>query len=258
MFKPWKFILFFLLCLALSLLFNLPIQQVLPHLKMSDSVRLAGVDGTLLKGRVESITVDDFPVRGVRYRFLPSCIALLKVCYRVDYREGRIELAYDLLNGDTEINRSQLDYPVAQLLMRLPTATPFRPGGRLQLEIDELSMLDNKLVAVNGRLIWRHLGVDQDEIQVDIGDYRVGFAGTPESYEFEFDDLDAALDVTGGGVVTADGNYQLDVRVASQSAIDPQVRSLLELIGKRGAGGNTYRIERQGQLRPNVTRQLFR
>ena len=57
MFKHWKFILFFLLCLMLALLVNLPVQQVLAQVKLSSSVQLGDIDGTLFKGRVEAITV---------------------------------------------------------------------------------------------------------------------------------------------------------------------------------------------------------
>ena len=55
MIKAWRFTLFFLLCLTVALLFNLPVQQVLPHVQLPSNVQLAGVDGSVLKGRASEI-----------------------------------------------------------------------------------------------------------------------------------------------------------------------------------------------------------
>lgn len=256
MFKPWKFILFFLLCLVLALLINLPIQQVLAQVKLPASVRLNGIDGTLFEGRVEAVTVNEFPLRGIRYRFMPSCLPLLKLCYLADYDQGRVQLAYDLVNGDSEISDSRVEYPAAELLSRMAVALPVKPSGSLVLEIDDLSMLENRPAAVNGRLLWRDLGVNQDDIQINIGDYQVAFSGGTERYDIVFSDLDATLDLSGDGSITAEGQYQVDVRVAAESTMDAQVRTVLELIGKRSSP-NKYRIEQQGRLQPGITRQLF-
>jgi len=257
MFKAWKFVLFFLLCLVLALLLNLPIQQVLARVNLPGTVQLNGVDGTLFDGRVAALTLNQFPLLGVRYRFMPSCLAALKLCYLIDYDQGRIQLAYDAVNGDSELGGSRVEYPVAELLGHFPTMTlPVKPSGSLRLEIDDMSMLQNKLAAVNGRLQWRSLGVDQGDIQINIGDYQVDFRGDATRYEFDFSDLDAQLDVAGDGSVTADGQYKIDVRVSAKSTIDSQVRSVLELIGKRSSP-NKYRIEQQGRLPPQITRQLF-
>ena len=257
MFKIWRFTLFFLLCLTLALLFNLPIQQVLPHVQLPPSVQLAGVDGNVLQGRAQELRINDFPVRGLSYRYMPSCIPKLKVCYHVAYDEGEIQLAYDLLNGDTEVSRSEIEYPVARLLPLMPNPLLVKPAGRLQLQIDELSMQQEKLVSVNGKLIWREFGLDDDGIKIDIGDYQVDFSGDPEKYDFVISDLDAALKVKGDGNISAAGMYQLDVRIESLGGIDPQVRSVLNLIASRSSG-NKYRIQQQGRLPPNVMRQLFR
>jgi hypothetical protein len=86
--RIWKYLLFFLLCLAVALVINLPIGQVLPHLKIPPTVGLAGASGTVIGGRVRQITVNQFPLRDVRYRLQPSCIALLKACYQIEYEQG--------------------------------------------------------------------------------------------------------------------------------------------------------------------------
>lgn len=257
MVKIWKLTLFFLLCLMVALLFNLPIQQVLAHVQLPPTVQLAGVDGNIINGRAQEIRVNNFPIRGVNYRYMPSCIVMLKICYHVTYDEGDVQLAYDLLNGDAEVSRSEVEYPITRLLSLMPNPALVKPSGRLQLQIDDLSMQQDKLIAVTGKLIWRDMGLDDGGIKIDIGDYQVDFTGDPQKFDFVISDLDAALKVKGGGNISAAGMYQLDVRVESLGGIDPQVRSVLNLIATRSSG-NKYRIQQQGSLPPNLKRQLFR
>jgi len=257
MFRLWRYLLFFLLCLVVALLFNLPVQQVLPHVELPRTIRLAGIDGTILKGSAEELRINDFPVRGIRYRYLPSCIPMLKVCYHVAYDRGEMRLAYDLLNGDSEVSRSEIEYPVTELLRHFPNTVPVKPSGQLRLYIDDLSMQQDKLIAASGKLVWRNLGLNDDGIKLDIGDYQVDFRGDPQAYEFTFSDLDAALDLSGDGSITAAGLYEVDVRIEADSGIDPQVKNVLNLVAARN-GINKYRIEQKGRLPANLQRQLFR
>jgi hypothetical protein len=256
MYILWKYTLIVLLCLTVALLFNLPVQHVLPYVQLPPSMQLAGVDGTVLKGKVSELRISDFPLRGIRYRYMPSCIPMLKICYHVVYNRGEIHVAYDLLNGDSEVSRSEIEYPVADLLRLLPDEAPANPSGRLQLRIDDLSMQADKLVSINGRLIWNDLGLN-DRVKIHVGDYQVDFRGDPQSYEFTFSDLNASLDVSGDGQISADGLYQVDVTIENNTGIEPQVKSVLNLVATR-AGVNKYRIKQKGRLSSDVKRQLFR
>jgi hypothetical protein len=256
MLRLWKFTLFFLLCLVLALLINLPVKHVLPYVKLPQTVRLADIDGNLFSGSIAEVYFDDFPIRGIRYSYMPSCIPMLKLCYHINYDEGQLQLAYDVLNGDTEVSSSRVEYPVATLLARLPMPPLVKPTGRLELEIDDLSMQQNKLLSVNGKLTWRDLGLDQDGSNVNIGDYQVDISGDVKGYNFTFTDQDAALDVSGDGSISAAGNYEVDVRIAPQAGLDPQIKSILNLVAARSSD-NKYRIEQKGRIPANITRQLF-
>ena len=252
-----KYTLIVLLCLTVALLFNLPVQHVLAYVQLPPSMQLAEVDGTVLKGKVSELRISDFPLRGIRYRYMPSCIPMLKICYHVVYNRGEFRVAYDLLNGDSEVSRSEIEYPVADLLRLLPVEAPANPTGRVQLRIDDLSMQADKLVAINGRLIWNDLGLNDTGIKIHVGDYQVDFRGDPQSYDFTFSDLNAALDVSGDGQISADGLYQVDVAIENDTGIGPDVKNVLNLVASR-AGVNKYRIKQKGRLSNDVKRQLFR
>jgi len=108
------------------------------------------------------------------------------------------------------------------------------------------------------RVAWRDLGLDQDGSNVNIGDYQVDISGDVEAYNFTFNDLDAALDVSGDGSISAAGTYEVDVRIATKAGLDPQIKTILNLVAVRSDDANKYRIEQKGRMPANITRQLFR
>ncbi len=255
MFKIWKLTLFFLLCLVVALLFNLPIRQVLPYVELPAMVQLTGIDGTVIRGRAQQINVNNFPLRDVSYRHQPACISTLKVCYRIEYEHGTAQVAYDLLNGDTEVNDARVEYPASEIARQIPNV-PVIPQGRLELDIDELELLDGRPTAVSGKLVWRDLGIDDEGIKLNIGDYRVDFSGNPQQYDFRFSDLDAKLEVNGDGKIDSDGQYSVDIRIESQDSIEPQVKTLLGLVAAN-ISYNKYRVEQNGRVSPNLASRLF-
>jgi general secretion pathway protein N len=255
MFKTWQFILFFVLCLMFALLFNLPVQQVLPYVKLPNTVRLVGVDGTVFRGTAQEMMINGLPLSALDYRYLPSCILSLKVCYEITCEQGTFHLAYDSLNSDTEVSQARIEYPVAELARHMPNLL-VKPVGSVELVIDELSMVQGKPAALNGKLIWRDLGFDNDGSIISIGDYQIDFSGDQQKYDFELSDLDANLDAAGEGEIKADGQYDVDIKITAESGIDPQVKKLLDLVAAN-TGYNQYRFEQKGRLPPNLTRQLF-
>ena len=256
MLKLWKFTLFFLLCLVGALLFSLPIQQVLPYVSLPNTVRTVGIDGTVIKGTAQEVSINNFPLREIKYRYLPSCIPLLKICYKISYDRGEVRVAYDALNDDTEITRTRIEYQAVELIKHIPNAL-VKPAGRLELIIDDSSLVGGVPTAINGKLIWRDLGIDDDGIEISIGDYQVEFTGDPQKYDFKISDLDADLDVTGKGEVRAGGQYDVDVKLGSAGDIDSNVKSVLNLVATQ-KGYNQYRIKQKGNLPPNITHQLFK
>ncbi len=253
--RSWRYVLFFLLCLAIALVLHLPVQHPLHQVKIPDTVRVAGIDGTFFSGQAAQITLDRFPLNAVQYRFLPSCLLSLKVCYRIVYDRGELRVGYDLINGDAEISETRLDYPISDLMAYMPNPL-IRPTGRLELSVEQMSVIQGKPASMNGRLLWRNLGVDDQDIRIDIGDLQLDFSGDLNGYEFTVSDVDASVDVTGDGSVRADGVYEVDIRISSETGIDPQVKQVLGVVAK-STGFNQYRIQQSGRLPPNLTRQLF-
>ncbi len=254
-FKTWHYILFFVLALLLALIFTLPVQVVLSRIDLPKDIRLSDVDGTLLKGKARQVKLHGFPMKSVTYRYRPSCIALFKVCYRIRYRRGKIDIAFDPANGAVEISHAKINYAAKELVVHFPDL-PVRPSGRLELVINDLLVVDGKPTKLAGKMIWRGLGLDDEGIKIDIGNMRFDFTGNPKRYDIKIKDLDASLQVDGKGRIQAGGKYNFEIKIDSRSSIDPQVKYVLELISKRD-GFNSYQIKQSGRLSKDITRQLF-
>ena len=253
--KSWKYLLFFMLCLVIALAVNLPVRQVLAYVQLPKTVSLGGVDGTVFHGGAQVVSIRNFPLRDVSYRFEPSCIALLKVCYRIDYEKGTARAAYDLLNGDVELSETRAEYQAIELAAYVPNMI-VQPDGRLELLLDEATVIAGQPAALNGKLIWRDLGLKTGDDTLSIGDYQVDFSGSPQKYDLKLSDLDASLKADGKGSISADGQYSVNINLSSENPIDPKIRNVLDLLATK-AGYNNYRVERKGRLPPNITRQLF-
>lgn len=255
MLKSWKFILFFVLCLVVSLALTMPVQHLLPYAKLPNTVRLYGLDGSLVEGRAQQVLANPLILNSVRYRLQPACLVSFKVCYRVSYQQGDLLVAYDTVNGDTEISESRIEYTVAELSRFAPNL-PITPKGDLELQIDDLSLLQGKPGPMRGRLIGRGLGVAQAEADIEIGDLKIDIVGDGQQYDFKIVDLDASLDVDGKGNLNANGQYRVEVDISSEVTIDPNIRNLLDLTAKK-IKYNQYRIDQSGRLPPHITRQIF-
>lgn len=254
MFKIWRYTIFFLVCLLVALIINLPLVHGLPWVKLPPEIQVSGVDGTVLRGKAQQITINEFPVRGVSYRYLPSCVALLKVCYRIEFDDGRFDIAYDLLHGDTELSKARVAYPVTVLTPYF-TPLPVQPIGRLELNIDDLSMLQGKPANLVARLVWRDLGIDDPDIKMNIGDYQLDISGKSPNYDLLFSDHDAHLTLKGDGEIAAGGVFKVDVSIEPRTEIDPHVKYVLELITEK-VSFNKYRIRQDGRLPPQLARHL--
>ena len=255
MFRPWKLALFFVLCLAASLLANMPAALVLARLPLDPALRLSAIDGSVVQGRIGRIEYDGLALDRVDYRLRPRCLLGLELCYRLDSDLGRLHFGWASLSGDATVSDARLELPAAMLAAFAPTL-PLRVTGRIELELNELRLVGGRPAALAGQLQWRGLGADDGDNPLVLGDYRATISGDGELFRAEFSTLDANLKLDGDASLGADGRYEIDLSIGSEQAIDSRAKTLLDLFA-RSSGYNQYRVQRQGSLPPGQLRQLF-
>jgi hypothetical protein len=253
MFKAWKFILFFVICLLLALVVNMPLAHLLPHLVIPPNVQIQALQGNLIAGNVGLVSVNRYPLSDLNYRLKPACFLSLEICYQIDNQQGKVNLSYQLMAGTASIKQSDINLPATEI-KRFNPQLLVSPVGKLHLNIKQLVIKDNKLGDIEGSLIWQDSGFA--EVKTNLGDYQLNVSGDGQNIQFVLSSLDALLTLNGGGLLKADGTYDININIASDTPIDSDIKNILELTTQKTAH-NKYRFKQVGKLPAELLNKLF-
>ena len=252
--KICKPALFFVICLAIFIAINTPMALVLGRVKLPDNIIFYGVDGQLRSGQIDALYINQLPLRNIRYQADLSCLLILHICYQIDYQNGAARVSVNLLTNQTDINKLDVDYPLAAL-SPLMSQLLVKPTGRLNLQFDHIGINQNKIGPVQGVVKWRGAGIQGEKF--NLGDYQLDIVREDNRYQVKLTDQGAMLGIDGKGSLKPDGQYLLDIKIVPKSSLDASVKSTLELVAKK-QGLNQYNIQRQGQLpAPLLNRLAF-
>ena len=249
----WKPTLFFVFCLAIFLIINLPVGLILKHASLPTAVKLYGVKGQVTSGHITEVYVNNFSFRDINYKADLSCLLTLHVCYQINYQNGKANILFNPLTNNTAIEQLDVDYSMAELAPLMGQLL-VKPTGELNLKFNQINLKQNKVSNINGLVIWSNAGVVGEG--TNLGDYQLQVAREDNSYRFKLIDLKAVLGIAGTGRLKSDGEYLLDIKVKVASDMDGGIKSLLSLAAKK-KGINEYVIYKQGQLLPHLSRQLL-
>ncbi|MEE8365305.1 MAG: type II secretion system protein N [Gammaproteobacteria bacterium] len=250
--KLWKPALFFVLVLLAALLINMPLAHLLGVVRMPDNIRIFQPQGSLISGRIGGIEINQFLLRDLEYEADLSCLLTLGVCYQVLNPYGSLQVRHEPLAGSTELTQVKIEYPL-QDLTRMPGVL-MQPAGRLQLNLDSVLIVQDKLADLSGTLVWKDAGLAGEDI--NLGDYEVSVGKAGGRYDFVIDDKDAVLDMAGKASLQADGKYTLDITIRTKSGLEPRIRNALELVARK-QGANQYVVRRAGSLDPALLANLM-
>jgi len=240
----WKPALFFLVCLVIALLINMPVNQLLAQVSIPDKVKISRLQGTVFKGQAGELVVNQFPLRQLEYQADLSCLLTASLCYRIDFEDGTAMLSFNPVSKAIEITGFEADIPM-QRLAAMSNQLLVSPSGSLKLKTDNLVIRQGKLVDVGGTVIWKNAGIVGEDF--DLGDYQLEFERGIDLYEFTLKDNDGMLDIDGKGILASDGKYTINIDIRGQAGLDSRIKNVLELVARK-KGLNQYLIHRSGQL----------
>jgi len=249
----WKPTLFFVSCLAIFLIINVPVGLILKHVNLPKNVILYAVKGQITSGHIAVAYVNDFPVRDINYTADLSCLLTLHICYQISYQNGKANILFNLLTNNTAVEKLDVNYSMVELAPLMDQLL-VKPKGELNLKFNQINIIQNKVANINGLAIWRNAGVVGEGF--NLGDYQFEVDRVDNSYRFKLIDRQAVLGIDGTGRLKLNGEYLIDIRVKVASDLDNSIKSLLSLTAKK-KGLNEYVIYKQGQLPPHLSRQLL-
>jgi hypothetical protein len=259
MMKPiWKPALFFVFCLAIFLIINVPVGLILNQLALPKNFKLNGVKGQITSGRIATVEAHNFPFRDINYQTDLSCLLSLHVCYQVNYQNGKAYISFNPLTNITQIKQFDVEYSLVELLPLMGQML-VKPAGEIklkfnQINIHHLNVNQIKIGHIEGLALWRNVGIVGEDI--NLGDYQFEVEREDSSYRFKLTDRQAVQVIDGTGRLKSNGEYLLDIKIQADSSLDDNIKSMLALVAKK-KGLNEYLIYRQGQLPPHFIRQLL-
>jgi hypothetical protein len=231
MMKPiWKPALFFVFCLAIFLIINVPVGLILNQLALPKNFKLNGVKGQITSGRIATVEAHNFPFRDINYQTDLSCLLSLHVCYQVNYQNGKAYISFNPLTNITQIKQFDVEYSLVELLPLMGQML-VKPAGEIKLKFNQINI-------------------------INLGDYQFEVEREDSSYRFKLTDRQAVQVIDGTGRLKSNGEYLLDIKIQADSSLDDNIKSMLALVAKK-KGLNEYLIYRQGQLPPHFIRQLL-
>jgi general secretion pathway protein N len=218
---------------------------LLQHLA-PDSVRLAGVEGSLWSGRATSLTIADVQTGPTSWRLSPLQLLIGRVAGNLDaglpggFARGNFVLG---LGGSVRLTEFSLASPLASLVGAMGMGLPIQ-NGRLSAEFDVLTLADG----------WPQSAIGQVRV-TEIA--LVSRGGRPDpgllaSFELSFDvyevpesgllegllmDRGGPLEVVGRVDLTPPGNYELSGRAAPRPNAPREMTQALVMLGPENPDG---------------------
>ena len=248
-------ILLFVLSLALGLLINTPARQILRFASLPDTLVMQGLQGTLRAGRIQQLGYQGLLFSDLGYRLQPGCLFRLAMCYRVVTAAGELdlELQTSLLSGSFSVLESRL-----RLGEEAFSAVPgllIQPRGDLVIDIERLTIEQQKLQDLTGRISWNRAGLQGEE--QELGNYSALISQVSEGFSIKLDQATGLLLVAGEMQLAWNGTYQVDLTLESKAGLSDSINNALGLLASK-SGLNQYRIDRKGRIDRNLLQWLKR
>jgi hypothetical protein len=255
--KIWKISLFFVFCVAISIMVNLPVALILKQVSLPNDVKIYGVKGQVTSGHIEVVYANNFPIHDINYEINLSCLLTLHVCYQINYLNGKANISFNPLTNSAVIEQFDVEYSMAEL-GPLMSQLLVKPTGEVNLTFSQISVdytnVDQvKIGNIDGQVVWSNAGVEGEDI--NLGDYQLAVAREDSNYRFILTDRKAILNIDGTGRLKPNGEYLLNIKIQADLGLNNNIKSMLTLVAKK-KGLNEYAIHRQGRLRPHLTNQL--
>ena len=244
---------FFIASLMISLVINLPVKQLFRFASFPAELGIQGLDGTIVKGKLDSVTYQGLSLNDIDYVLQPGCLIKLSVCYKFKSTQNALTLniATSLISHNISLNQSQIELG-PEIINTIPGLL-IKPKGRFLLNVDEMTIVDLKLAELSSKIDWMDAGI-QGEDQI-LGNYTAQISREVDRINIELKDKDSLLAANGKILVKLDGQFDLDIKFVSQPTLDKSVASALEMTAKK-TGLNRFAIKKTGRVPANIMKIL--
>ena len=239
---------------ALAVLFFFSLVMLAParllgHVVAGEQLLLRGLAGTVWQGSATSVLVR-FPqgylqLGAVQWSLRPLSLLLLAPHLTVRSEWGEQKFAGELiLRGRKDLDVFNMDAQVAASL--LSRFAPVSVVGMFNLQLEQLKLRNGLPSSVDGRLVWQDAGWQSLRGFVPFGSYALDLQPAPEdAVRGQVITLSGPLQAS-GGVELKGRQYDVDILLGSETALNVQFQNMLSLIAV--PEDERYRISMNGEF----------
>ncbi len=238
----WKPALFFVFCLFIALIINLPVGYLMAYAKVPDQVKISQLSGTLFEGQVETLIVNQVVIEDLEYEFNSSCLITLELCYQFNFTDSKGQIRYAPVAGSVELAQLDIELSMSNLT-GMSDQLLIQPSGSLYLSSDKVKYSKGQLADIDAVLVWKNAGIVGEDI--DLGDYQLSISKQNQQYQIVLSDLQAMLKVDGKGELKSNGSYSMSINIDTKTRLDPNIKNVLELVATK-KGLRQYSVRRSG------------
>ena len=172
-------------------------------------------DGALILGRVN-------------WHLSPLSLVLLRPTVTIEVAWGGQQLTGAFtrnLSGTVVIKNFYARFDSGLIRQFLPLYI----GGRAIADFSEIAVASDKLLALDGKLLWKNAVWAAAAGDVPLGDYQLRLSNDNNKVQGQVTTLLGTLIVT-GDVVVAENNYEIDLDLSGPATTDPELSGALQLL----------------------------
>ena len=211
-----------------------------------DTVRLAGISGTIWRGQAAEGQIGQVYMNEIRWSVKPLALLTGRLALELSLNPagGFVESQASISAlGTIRLTDVEGGIAIAAIQNLFPM-----PGieGNVRVQLSELTLSDGLPVAATGTIDVVGL-VARGLSPAPIGDFRAQLASTDGAVSGSLEDLSGDLDIAGSLRVSADRSYVLEGLVAPRPTAPASIVNQLQLLGSPNERGQRqFRLE--GQL----------
>lgn len=213
------------------------------HAFFPDSVRLAGISGSVWRGQASEGEIGQLYVSDIRWSVRPLALLTGRLALDLSLNPagGFVETQASVSAlGNVRLTNAQGGVTIAALQNLIPM-----PGieGNLRLDLAELAISDGLPTSATGTIDVFGL-VARGLSPTPIGDFRAQLASTDGAVSGSLEDLSGVLDIAGSLRISADRSYVIEGLVAPRPAAAQSIVSQLQFLGSPNERGQRqFRLE---------------
>lgn len=235
-----KYALAAVICYLVFLIIEIPAALVAKWAPLPQNVNLAGVSGSLWKGRAEQVSLPQGrQLEGVSWELFPSQLLLGRAAlsFRLDGGavQGNGEVNYGF--SGVAVDRLRLNAPIGWLVgnQRLPLQT--RIAGGISLNLVDSAQGTPWCDRLQGRLLVNGLDANNRFGDFPLGDLAGNLSCDQGNIKLQMAEADNSIGVEGQAMLLAGNQVQVDATIRPTDGQPQNLREALGFLGQPNSDG---------------------